>query len=68
MRGEYAVTYTIERLQRATVTVQVTARNNDDAEDQADEAYSTEELVEKVDEDNWDTRHEEIIETEAQEV
>jgi hypothetical protein len=68
MRREYAVTYTIERLQRATVTVQVTARNNDDAEDQADEAYSTEELVEKIDEDDWDTRHEEIIETEAQEV
>ena len=68
MRREYAVTYTVERIQRATVTVQVTARNNDDAEDQADEAYSTEELVEKVDEDDWDTRHEEIIETEAQEV
>ena len=68
MRKEYAVTYTIERLQRATVTVQVTARNEDDAEDQADEAYNTEELVEKVDEDDWDTRHEEIIETEAQEV
>jgi phosphosulfolactate synthase (CoM biosynthesis protein A) len=38
MRSEYAVTYTIERTQRATVTVQVTARNEDDAEDQADEA------------------------------
>ena len=50
------------------VTVQVTARNEDDAEDQADEAYNTEELVEKVDEDDWDTRHEEIIETEAQEI
>jgi hypothetical protein len=68
MRREWAVTYTIERLQRATVTVQVTARNGDDAEDQADEAYSTEELVEKIDEDDWDTRHEEIIETEAQEI
>lgn len=68
MRREYAVTYTIERLQRATVTVQVTARNEDDAEDQADEAYNTEELVEKIDEDEWDTRHEEIIETETQEI
>ena len=68
MRREYAVTYTIERLQRATVTVQVTARNEDDAEDQADEAYNTEELVEKIDEDEWDTKHEEIIETEAQEI
>ena len=68
MRREWAVTYTIERLQRATVTVQVTARNDDDAEDQADEAYSTEELVEKIDEDDWDTKHEEIISTEAQEI
>jgi phosphosulfolactate synthase (CoM biosynthesis protein A) len=68
MRREYAVTYTIERVQRATVTVQVTARNGDDAEDQADEAYSTEELVEKIDDDEWDTKHEEIIETEAQEI
>ena len=68
MRREWAVTYTIERLQRATITVQVTARNDDDAEDQADEAYSTEELVEKIDEDDWDTKHEEIISTEAQEI
>lgn len=68
MRSEYAVTYTIERTQRATVTVQVTARGEDEAEDQADEAYSTEELVEKIDEDYWDTKHEEIIETEAQEI
>ena len=68
MRKEWAVTYTIERLQRATVTVQVTARNEDDAEDQADEAYNTEELVEKIDEDEWDTKNEEIIETEAQEI
>jgi hypothetical protein len=68
MRREYAVTYTIERMQRATVTVQVTARNDDDAEDQADEAYSTEELVEKIDEDDWDTKHEEIISQETQEI
>jgi len=68
MRREWAVTYTIERLQRATVTVQVTARDSDDAEDQADEAYNTEELVEKIDEDEWDTKNEEIIETEAQEI
>jgi len=68
MRSEYAVTYTIERTQRATVTVQVTARNEDDAEDQADEAYSTEELVEKIDEDDWNTEHEEIISTGAEEI
>ena len=68
MRSEYAVTYTIERTQRATVTVEVTARNEDDAEDQADEAYSTEELVEKIDEDDWNTEHEEIISTGAEEI
>ena len=67
MRREYEVTYTIERIQRATVKVQVTARGEDEAEDQADEAYSTEELVEKIDENEWDTKHEEIIETETQE-
>ena len=68
MRREYAVTYTIERTQRATVTVQVTARDNDDAEDQADEGYNTEELIEKIDESDWTTEHEEIIRTEAQEI
>jgi len=68
MRREWAVTYTIERLQRATVTVQVTARDEDDAENQADEAYSTEELIEKIDEDEWTTENEEIQETEAQEI
>jgi hypothetical protein len=68
MRREWAVTYTLERTQRATVTVQVTARNEDDAEDQADEAYSTEELVEKIDEDDWNTEHEEIISTGAEEI
>ena len=68
MRREWAVTYTIERLQRATVTVQVTARDEDDAENQADEAYDTDDLVNKIDDDEWDTKHEEIIETEAQEI
>jgi hypothetical protein len=68
MRREYAVTYTIERTQRATVTVQVTARDNDDAEDQADEGYNTEELIEKIDESDWTTEHEEIIRTEAEEI
>jgi hypothetical protein len=68
MRREYAVTYTIERTQRATVTVQVTARDNDDAEDQADEGYNTEELIEKIDEIDWTTEHEEIIRTEAEEI
>jgi len=68
MRREYAVTYTIERMQTATVTVQVTARNEDDAEDQAEEAYSTSDLVEKIDDDEWNTTNETIEEVEAQEV
>ena len=68
MRREWAVTYTIERLQRATVTVQVTARDSDDAEDQADEAYSTEELIEKIDDDEWDVTNETIEQVEAQEI
>lgn len=68
MRREYAVTYTIERLQKATVTVQVTARDEDDAENQADEAYDTDDLVNKIDDDEWQTVNEEIRETEAQEI
>jgi hypothetical protein len=69
MRREWAVTYTIERLQIATVTVQVTARNEDDAEDQAEEAYDIDELVEKIDNDNdWNTANETIEKVEAQEI
>jgi len=69
MRREYAVTYTIERLQIATVTVQVTARDEDDAEDQAEEAYDIDELVEKIDNDNdWNTTNETIEKVEAQEI
>ena len=68
MRREYAVTYTLERTQRATVTVQVTARDSDDAEDQADEAYDTSDLVDKLNESDWDTTNETIEKTEAQEI
>jgi hypothetical protein len=69
MRREWAVTYTIERMQIATVTVQVTARDSDDAEDQAEEAYDINELVEKIDNDNdWDTTNETIEKVEAQEI
>lgn len=68
MRGEYAVTYTLMRYQEVEVTVQVTARDSDDAEDQADEAYSLDELIEKADEDDWITKNEEIKSTEAQEI
>lgn len=68
MRREYAVTYTLTRYQEVEVTVQVTARNSDDAEDQADEAYSLDELIEKADDDEWITKNEEIKSTEAQEI
>jgi len=69
MRREYAVTYTIERLQIATVTVQVTARDEDDAEDQAEEAYDIDELVEKINNDNdWNTTNETIEKVETQEI
>ena len=68
MRREYAVTYTLMRYQEVDVTVQVTARDSDDAEDQADEAYSLDELIEKADEDEWETKNEEIKSTEAQEI
>ena len=68
MRREYAVTYTLMRYQEVEVTVQVTARDEDGAEDQADEAYSLDELIEKADEDEWITKNEEIKSTQAQEI
>ena len=68
MRREYAVTYKLTRYQEVDVTVQVTARDEDDAEDQADEAYSLDELIEKADSDEWITKNEEIRSTEAQEI
>ena len=68
MRREYAVTYTLNRYQQVQVTVQVTARNEDDAEDQADEAYCLSELIEKADENEWTTENEEIHKVEAQEI
>lgn len=68
MRSEYAVTYTLHRYQEVQVTVQVTARDEDDAENQADEAYSLDELINKADEDEWTTENEEIHKVEAQEI
>ena len=68
MRREYAVTYTLARYQEVEVTVQVTARDEDDAENQADEAYCLSELIEKVDDDEWITKNEEIEKVEAQEI
>jgi hypothetical protein len=68
MRSEYAVTYTLERTQTVEVTVQVTARDEDDAENQADEAYDTDDLVNKVDDSEWRTTNETIESTQAQEI
>lgn len=68
MRREWVVTYTLARYQEVEVTVQVTARDEDDAENQADEAYSLSELIEKADEDEWITKNEEIEQVEAQEI
>ena len=68
MRREWAVTYTLNRYQQVQVTVQVTARDEDDAENQADEAYCLSELIEKADEDEWTTENEEIYKVEAQEI
>jgi hypothetical protein len=68
MRREYAVTYTIERTQTAQVTVQVTALNEDNAEDLADDEYHTDSLVDKIDDDEWTTTNESIENTEVQEI
>jgi len=68
MRREYAVTYTLTRYQEVEVTVQVTARDEDDAEDKADEEYCLSELFEKADDDEWITKNEEIEKVEAQEI
>jgi hypothetical protein len=68
MRTEWAVTYTITRTQSARVTVQVTARDDDDAENQANDIYSESDLAEKVDEDDWDTQDIDIDSIEAQEI
>ena len=69
MRREWAVTYTLNRYQQVQVTVQVTARDEDDAEDQAEEAYDIDELVEKINNDNdWNTTNETIEKVEAQEI
>jgi len=66
MRKEYAVTYTITRTQSARVTVQVTATNEDNAEDCANDIYSESDLAEKVDEDDWDTQDIDIDSIEAE--
>lgn len=68
MRSEYAVTYTLTRYQEVEVTVQVTARDEDNAEDQAEEIYCLNDLIKKADEDEWVTKNEEIKEVKAQEI
>ena len=68
MRTEWTVTYTIQRVQTAEVTVEVTARDEDDAESQAEDIYSVSDLVDKTDDRDWTTTDETIEETRAQEI
>lgn len=68
MRTEWTVTYTIQRVQTAEVTVQVTARDGDDAENQASDIYSESDLADKVDENDWNTEDVDINHIEAQEI
>ena len=68
MRTEYTVTYTIQRVQTAEVTVEVTARDEDDAENQAEDMYSVSDLVDKTNDRDWTTTDETIEETRAQEI
>jgi hypothetical protein len=67
MSKEYAITYTITRNQTARVTVTVTARDEDAAEDQANDIYDTSDLADKVSEYDWDTQDIEIDSTEVEE-
>ena len=68
MRTEWTVTYTIQRVQTAEVTVEVTARDEDDAESQAEDMYSVSDLVDKTNDRDWTTTDETIEETRAQEI
>ena len=65
MRREYSVTYTLARTQTAQVTVTVTARSDDNAEDQASDIYDVSDLVDKLDEDDWETQDVNIDYTEV---
>ena len=65
MRREYSVTYTLVRTQSADVTVTVTARSDDNAEDQASDIYDVSDLVDKLDEDDWQTQDVDIDSTEV---
>jgi hypothetical protein len=55
MNKEYSVTYNLIRTQTASVTVKVTARDEDEAEDQANNIYSESDLADKLKEYEWDT-------------
>jgi len=68
MRTEWTVTYTIQRVQTAEVTVEVVARDEYDAENQAEDMYSVSDLVDKTDDRDWTTTDETIEETKAREV
>jgi hypothetical protein len=68
MRTEWTVTYTIQRVQTAEVTVEITAKDEDDAENQANDIYSASDLVDKTDNNDWTTKDETIENTRAQEI
>lgn len=68
MRTQWTVTYTIQRVQTAKVTVEVTAKDEDHAEDEANDEYSVSDLVDKTDDMDWTTIDETIEKTEAQEI
>jgi hypothetical protein len=68
MRTEWTVTYTIQRVQTAEVTVEITAKDEDDAENQAEDIYTVSDLVDKTDDDDWTTIDETIENTRAREV
>jgi phosphosulfolactate synthase (CoM biosynthesis protein A) len=68
MRTEWTVTYTIQRVQTAEVTVEVTAKDEDHAEQEACDEYSVSDLVDKTNDNDWTTKDETIESTQAQEV
>lgn len=68
MRTEWTVTYTIQRVQKAEVTVEITARDEDDAENQAGDIYDVSDLVDKTNDRDWTTIDETIEETRTQEI
>jgi hypothetical protein len=66
MSKEYSVTYNLSRIQTASVTVKITARGEDEAEEQANDIYSESDLADKLKEYEWDTDEITIDSTEVE--